>query len=291
MSKVKDNEVAVQRPRALTLSTAPSFLQKYTEEHGAVGLENAQAFIKPPRLKIIQKAAQAPYSDTFNTGDVVMVPQMALVAPIMVDEKGKSGDRGAPFHFVPLFFFPEWCLWNPIQTKGQLDAIRNRSFDKSSILAQKSRDPNSRAEPCPEAPQFMMKYQEHLNFVLMILGDNECAGTPVIQSFFRGEHRTGSTLLSVAKMRKAPMFGQIFEATSTYRPGSGKGDWYGLDITAPSMVSGLSSWVTDAGMFAAYEKMHEELKKAHADNAIVVDMDDLDDSTYNDSLANNPDKM
>jgi hypothetical protein len=244
-------------------------------------------------LKIIQKMARPPFADAFNTGDVAMVPEMLLIAPIQLTEKGKSMERGAPFHFVPLFFFPEWCCWNPIQTAGQLDAIRERSLNQDSVIARKARNRDLKPEICPEWPSENLRYQEHLNFVITIIGNNPARDCNVIVSFTRGEHRTGSTLLSILRLRKAPMFGQQFEAVSTFRPGTGKGDWYGLDITAPTVLSGIGSWVTDPATFAEYEAAHNVYKKAHAESTLVVDYGDSDLEAEANAvdIADNPDNM
>ena len=109
----------------------------------------------------------------------------------------------------------------------------------------------------------------------MLLNTGEIAGIPVVVSFSRGEHRTGSNLASLIAMRSAPIFGCVFEAHSQERVNA-KGVWYGLDITNPSVASGVSGVVTDEKQYAALKKLHLQMKAAHAENMIVVDHADDD---------------
>jgi hypothetical protein len=251
----------------------PAFMQ----DDRKMGVENLREFIIPPRMKVVQPLSGEPFSTLFNKGDVVLVPTMSRVAEVMLDANKKPTKSGGPFCFVPVFFFAEWCAWNPITLKGTLPAIRERSLDPKSDVARKSRNADTREERCPESkdPKDVVRYQEHLNFVVVLLGTGETSGIPLVMSFSRGEHRTGANLASLIAMRSAPIFGCIFEAHAQERSNQ-KGTWYGLDVTNPSIASGMSGVVTDEKQYAALKRLHLEMKDAHAKNLIIVDHDDND---------------
>jgi hypothetical protein len=202
---------------------------------------------------------------------------MSRVAEVILDENKKPTKAGAPFVFIPVFFFAEWCAWNPLSMKGTLPAIRERSLDPKSDIARKSRNPETREEHCPESkdPKDLVRYQEHLNFVCVLLNTGETAGIPIIISFARAEHSSGRNLASLIAMRSAPIFGCIFEAHSQLRVNA-KGAWYGLDITNPSVASGFGGHVTNEVQYNALKRLHTDMKEAHAKNLIIVDHDDSD---------------
>jgi hypothetical protein len=254
-----------------------SKLPAFMHEDRDMGVKELRQYIVPPRIKIVQPQSGEPFKPQFNEGDVVLVPQMVQVAPIML-ENGRPTKNGTPFHFIPVFFFPEWCCWNSILMKGSVPAIRERSFDPMSMIAQRSRSEQTRFAPQPEQPnnpKMQLRFLEHLNFVVVLLGENEVAGIPTVISFLSGEHKTGSTLSSLITMRRCPIFGCQFEAAARYRTNA-KGQWYGLDITNPSIQSGFSGSVTDENQYNALKKAHLDFKKAHADRVLVVDHDDED---------------
>jgi len=253
-----------------TQTQLPGFMTEDRE----MGVSELRQFIIPPRLKVVQPMSSEQYTEKFNKGDVVLAPQLVLVAPITMDSVTKRPTKsGQPFNFVPLFFFPEYLAWNPLESKGTLPAVRERSLDPQSEIARKARNPETREEPCPEVARAVIRYQEHLNFIMLLVNTGDTAGIPVVASFSRGEHRTGTNLASLIAMRRAPIFGCVFEATSKLRSNS-KGEWYGLDITNPSVSSGVNAIVTDEAQYAALKKLHLEMKEAHAKNLIIVDHDD-----------------
>ena len=248
-----------------------------------MGVSELKKFIIPPRLKVVQPLSGEQYTEKFNSGDVVLAPQLVLVAPIIMDSVTKRPTKsGQPFNFVPVFFFPEYLAWNPLESKGTLPAVRERSLDPQSDIARKARNPQTREEPCPEVAKAVIRYQEHLNFIMMLMGTGDTAGIPVVMSFSRGEHRSGTNLASLIAMRRAPIFGCVFEATSRLRTNS-KGAWYGLDITNPSVSSGINPVITDETRYTLLKNLHLEMKTAHANNLIVVDHDDNEIDAENDT--------
>lgn len=246
---------------------------EFFDQQEVLGTEGIGEYIKPPRVKVVQPQSRAPFSEQFNKGDVVLVPQMQIVAPVVLSDKGKPTNSGTPFHFIPLFFFPEWCTWNPIQMQGQLPVIRERTFDTKSELARKAKVKEMWFEKCPENPEFNIRHCEHLNFIVLLTGNNPFAGTTCVISYARGTYRSGSTLLSLVQMRNASIFGCQFEAKAQLLTNE-KGEWYTLDATNPSPASNVSPWVTDKEVYAKLKDMHTELKEAHAKSLIIIEHDD-----------------
>ena len=251
--------------------TAPSQAPSFMEPDSGMGVEDLGKYVVPPRLKIVQSNSNETFLSRFDKGDAIIVPQMFLIAAVNKNEQGKPADTGQPFHFVPLFFFPEWCCWNPIETRGTLPSVRYRTTDPNDPAVSKCRDPKLWKE---EIDGFACRWVEHLNFISVIIGDHELAGTPVIISFARAEHRAGSNFAALIKMRKAPMFGCQFEARVTFRPDNNKGQWYGLDISNPSQDSGITPFLTDEVAYDAFKKLHLEMKEAHGAAKIKVDYEE-----------------
>lgn len=246
---------------------------EWLQEQEVMGVEELKQYIRPSRLKVVQPLSGAAFKEQFNEGDVVLLPQMVCVAPQLMNERNKPTGKGAPFHVVPLFFFAEWCAWNPLQMKGTLPPIRDRSFDPNSAIARKAKVKELWFEPCPENPEYNVRYVEHLNYLMLVVGDNPAAGMEVVVGFSRGEYRSGSTFSGLLHMRNASPFGCIFEARVGFRTNP-KGDWYGIDMSNPSAESGMPAWVADAEMYDKLRLRHLELKEAHAQQLIIVERDD-----------------
>lgn len=234
---------------------------------GAEGTEELVQFIVPPRLKIVQPLSDAILRETFNPGDVIAQPQGLLVAEMPYDGT-KATNQGTPFHFVPLFFYVEWCVWDDIKNKGTGKPVLERTLDPSSQIAAFAKNPNLWEQPHPENEKWKLRYVEHLNFVISLV-NHPLAGQPMIVSFFRGEHKSGSNLALLARMRKAPLFGCQFEARCHFRSNS-QGDWFGLDITNPSAGT-VQPFVQSEQEFANNRQLHEQLKTAHESSLLRAD--------------------
>jgi len=254
------------------LMQRPDFLS--AEEK--LGVEGIGAYIRPPRFKTIQPQAKGEFAEKFNKGDIVLLPNMEVCFPVLTNEQGKPQERGTVFNFVPIFFFVEYCTWNPIQMNG-LDAIRERTFDKNSEVARKARDKTTWLEPCPENKEFNIRHCEHLNFFLVPTSPCIAQGQLVVMSFSRGTYRDGGQLLQLIKTRDASIFGMQFEANSRFRKNA-KGEWYGWDIRNPSQESGVDGWIRDRAIFDLYKNLHLEAQKAYDDRTIEIshDHDDID---------------
>lgn len=274
MAKVGKSEGsnALAVPSGSSLAAQQPDFMREAESHG---LDLLKKYIVPPRLKIVQKQAGEPFSTNFNTGDCVLVPQLTLISPVVMNDKGKPSPNGTPFHIVPIFFYPEWCLWNPIEMKGTQHAIRARSQDPRSDLALKAQRQDTWFEQFAENPPGKpSRYVEHLNFIVTLVGDHPLEGTPFVISFAKGEHRSGSNFAAIIQMRKAPMWGCQFAAKTTHRPNNPKGDWYGLDITNPDPESGVTPFLTSKELYDQFTALHNNFKESHAKGIIQTDYEE-----------------
>jgi hypothetical protein len=252
----------------------PDYLSTEVEK---VGVDQIKNFVKPPRLKVIQAQSDSTFTDQFQPGDVIIVPQMLLVSPLGKDaSNGKPNEVGQPFTVQPIFFFPEWCVWNPLETKGTLPMLGERSLDPNGQLAIYSRDPSKREFVCPTAPQYKCKIQEHLNFVFLIDGE------AVIASFHRGSYTAGQTLLTLIQMRDKSLFACKFQAQSTFQSNK-KGKWYGLTFTNPTKPA--PAWASKEEYELGAE-LHRKFSEAHAANTLIVDHEAESESVAESSSAN-----
>lgn len=273
--------LAVEPPKSIASLAPPNpNLPSFMQGKELAGTEMLSQFIVPPRLKVIQKMTGKPLSDLFRVGDVVAMPMAKLVAGIKLNEKGKELEDGNPFHFVALCFYPEWVLWNPIETKGTLPAIRGRSNLPNSEIAIRSRSPQTWSMPCPEmqrdsqGKELYCRYVEHLNFLIAILPPHEMAGVPVLMSFARGAHKDGTNLAALVQMRNAPIYGCQFEAKVNTRRNDKGQEWGVLQVSNPSEDSGVTPFVNDETLYRQYEAIHLDLKEKYKKGLIQADYED-----------------
>jgi len=262
------------------LATVPDFM----DADAGAGTENLQEFITPPRIKIIQKQSSDELQDQFGKSAVILSPQGFLIAPPAAD-----GKRGDPFYIVPLLFFPEWAALNPYALKGQLPYFRERSRNPMHPIAIKSRRAETRDEPCPENPKFFVKNAEFLNFIVVLMGDHEFSGLPCAISFAKGDHKAGEAFAALlqarcgkkkmgadGKMRGTAIYGCQFRAQVQWRPGSGSGDYYGIDISNPTAednAKGIGPLSTrDPVIYAKLKGMSESFTAKMLD--IMIDHED-----------------
>lgn len=241
----------------------PAFLQ---DESGDKALSLLAQYAQPPRMKLRQPTARPPLSDVAPEGSVVLMPSMQIIA-----------SRDEEFHIVPIFFYPEWCVLNPL-SMSDLPTIRERSLDPKSDIAVRSRSAETRKGPMPgfesdftsqdPKKRKALTYQENLNFIFE-LQDGELAGTQFVATFAKAEHKTGRTLASNIQMRKKSSgvhpCGLVFAAQSKQRENN-DGRWFGLNIYLPT--SGVSPYVTSESHFRGLKKCHDELFEAYQSKAI-----------------------
>lgn len=243
-------------------------LPEHLKSAGQLGTETMGEHITPPRLKVLQPLRDEQYK-MFKEGEVILAPQNIKIAT--VDE---------PFWFVPLLFYPEWIAVNPIQLKGQKPFIRERTLDPLSQLAMKCRDPERREEPCPEQTGTVIRNKEFLTFVVVLLNQGGLTGMPVTMAFSSGEHRQGSSLATLIKMRSAPICGCIFEAkVPNAMRRNAKGAWYGLDISNPQSLGCPPAFVMNKAEFEVLQKLHMTLKEQLEAKLLQADYGEGDEDT------------
>jgi len=233
----------------------PAFMQGQD-----TGTETLGQYVVPPRIKVVQKQSGEQFEE-YPAGTVLLMPQKVILA-----------GPGEPFHFVPLFFFPEWCVWNPLQISS-LPMIRERTLDPTHEMVERCRDPERWEMPCPEDAKYMLRYVEHLNFVIMPVGNPEVEDTMVNLSFSKSNHKSGTTLAGLIKMRRAPICGCQFEARTVQRSNA-SGSWWGIEVGQPSTESEVTPFVEDQQRFELYQELHGELKEHHAQTVLRVDYTD-----------------
>lgn len=250
--------------------TMPAYLREQPAD-GDRGLALINQYVTPPMLKIVQKQSSDELQAEFGIGAVVVMPNRILLAPF--DAKA---DRGAPFHVVPIFFYPEWLVTNPIEKRGELFFIRERSLDPRSDIALRARNRDTWYAPCPEDPKYSIRYVETLNFIVVPIGDSPLAGTPMTMSFARGEHGSGRSFAGQIQMRKAPhICCGVYEvrAAGGDKRKNQKGQWKGFDVSNPT-VEGVSAWLEDQAKYEAYRKVYAEMKQAYDDKTLRTAVDD-----------------
>lgn len=245
--KVKKEEERALSVPSNSLAPAPAYMQV----HGMQGLENVNDFCRPPYIKIVQKQSSDELLDTYGRGSAVLLPD----GVVLID-----GEELLSFEFTPVFFFPQWCTWNPIERRGKEPSIRESSFDRKSALAAKSRDKNLWSEEHPDDPKLKIRHVEHLNFIVYLYGHDMFA----MMSFARGEHKRGTQLLSMARARKAPIFAGRYVA-ETQDNSNDQGEWIGFKLSNAD-----PTWV-DEELFEKFRAANEEYHTLHENQLIQVD--------------------
>lgn len=258
------NELAKQH-QVSGVPAAPDYA-KVSDDHS---IDELKQYVRPPRVKIIQSMSSDDLKEKFGVADTILVPDNVLIMAAARDGKGNAQPGATePFLFTPIFYFTEFCLWNPLELKNDLPPIRERSFDANSQVAARARDWNNKTMPCPENPSYECEFCEHMNFVIHIQGYPE----PCVMTFSRGEFKAGVNFATLAKLRKqgagVPLYANIFAANLTYRQGK-KGNWYGLDISNPTG----DAYVGEEA-FHRYKAMHEEYAEYYQQSQIQVDYAD-----------------
>lgn len=257
----KDNSKAITKvnPNLPTTVAVPDFMA----DEEITGLDALKQFVVPPFIKIIQKQASDELLQSFGAGDVILSPANAMIVEMPRDSKGRwLEDSRCSFKIVPVLCYPEWLTWNPIELKGTEQSIRYRTTDPNDPIVSKARAPALRSEPHPTRSELTIRHVEHINF-LVILYDHPLGMEPAILSFSRAEWKSGSKFAALVKMRKAPIYGGIYEAVVTHRKND-KGDWFGFNMCNPEDGN---PWVKKEE-YEAFKTIHEEFAKLHAESKL-----------------------
>lgn len=267
-------------------ASLPAHLQEDTSKD--TGLALVQGYIRPPRLKIVQPQSAPEYRDNWFEGTVLTVPSRQVVAAVG-HANGRPLLNSDVFYFVPIFMWPEFVTFNPIELKGQVPTIRDRSTDPRGRLATMCRNAATRSTPYIEngSPKvldgktLLIRNVECLNVAVMLLYSVDATlwGEPRIMSFRTGEFGVGCKFIEQMKLRGKKMYGCIFQAMTGRRENE-KGNWFGYDISNPSLAeTNVSPWVQAAEEFQHYQSLHESLAESHKLNAIDISYDDDDGAT------------
>lgn len=244
--------------------TVPDYMKDETTQ-GVVALKQ---YVTPRRLKIVQKQSSEDLLKNFFVGDVIITPDNDIVCSMGRDDDGRPTESPG-FLLTPVYFFVEYCTWNPIELKGRSMAIRGRSIDPNGEIARKAKDPETRYEPHPTEANLKIRHVEHLNFLCLLEGSDDQA---VILTFDRGDHRAGRVFCDLVVMRKASIFSGIYKANVNHRENE-LGDWWGIDMCNPS-VEESKPWV-DEEKFAKLKEIHEHFANLNKSETLRADYEEV----------------
>lgn len=262
-----------------------SSLPTYMQQDGCGSLDALKEFVIPPRIKVVQKQASSQLLLTFSPGDVILSPTLAIVAEMPRNEKGRPMEGAtAEFKVVPVFFYPEWVTWNPLEMQGQVPAIEYRTTDPTDPIVAKSRNSSLRCEPYPsdKTGKMFRRHVEHLNFIVMLY-EHSLSDTAVVLTFSRGEHISGTKFASLLRLRNAPIFGGVYKAVVNKRTRNGN-DWYGIDMMNPDD----DPWVKQ-DEYDRLKALNAEFIKLHKEARLRAQLDDKD-GVPDDDVATTPTK-
>lgn len=234
----------------------PAHLIEYAKRGSPTGMEGADTFLTPPRLKIMQAGREGEFKN-FPEGAVIVTPTNEVVC----------GPKGF-FAFTVLYRYEQFCVHNPFDRPDDMTLIREATFDFDSEVASKCL--NFVSEPFPENPTLQIRYVTHYNSLIIVHGIPALARTPVLLSQFIGSAKSGRRLLDLLKVRTSdgtPIYVHNVMAKQTELPG--KKTYQGLEISNPTADVDCGRWVMDLAEVAAYEALHEKCK-AERDRFIVT---------------------
>lgn len=238
-----------------------SDLPEWMQEDAADSSHNEalQKHVIPPRLVLRNPTSGEPL-DQHDEGTPVIMPDNVAVGKFNKAENKLE----IPLIVVPIFMYTEYTLRNPYKYREELGAVRERSFDHNSELAQKARNPQTREIVCPEKPDEKCRYMTELNFLFWVLGEG-VPGMPLIHTFKSTEQNTGAQLSSMIMSRRGPMFGQQFFLQVSKRSNQ-HGKWYGFDPMQPT--ADVGTFVADPQMYNVFKEQNAMLKEALASNTL-----------------------
>lgn len=252
MAKRRDTDITEVRGNA-------AMVPKYMQKKEIVGVSEVSAYITPPRIKVVQRQADAELLETFSDGDVILTPSNTLILEMPRGPKGKikrSGDEG--FFITVLFFFPEFLTWNPISLKGKAPAIRGRSMDPGGEIARKARNADTRTE---DIDGVEVRHVEHLNFVVLV-HDHPDLKDPVLLTFDRGNWVGGKNFCNLIAARHAAIFAGNYKVILEQRSND-MGTWWVMTVVNPPAEE-KEPWVSqeDYDNLAALHHQYSEFHKS-----------------------------
>lgn len=277
----------IQKVQGASLA-APSFMQQ--DQNLGVGV--LRQYVKPPRLKVVADMSASLREMGFKPGDLVCSPQNIAVAemPMKVGPTGKGqvpdAENFPRVRFVPIFFYPEYCQWNPIKLKGTVPAIVSRSTDPNSQLAKLCKNSNTWKQPYPLDPnnsELVVRNVEHLNFLVSLQNCPDIRPTElVLLSFQRGTHYAGTNFAGLQQQRRAPLFGCIFDLRVIYPPPRNGFQFFQPEISNPTEGA---AFVEDKASYEAYRDLNKSYTELHKNSLIVADYDDPEEAAEGGGVA------
>lgn len=240
-------------PLATILKQRDESMPEYIED--ADELTNALgAIIRPPTLRICQQLSKKLKEAGIPEGDIVLLTQASAES---------IGNMSTPLLVVPVFWFTEYLAMNP-RKATTLARVRERTYDATSVLAQKCK--NRIEEACPELPTEKIQYNETLTFIVYIVH----LGLAAAVSFMRGEYVYGSNFANLIKRRGVKVFAGCYELCSGKHQNRAGDEWYGFDARNP--INGNPKWVSQ-DLYEYLKNESRTLQEAFEKNSIEVDMD------------------
>lgn len=229
----------------------PSFLQSSGGQ--TKGTEQLGRYIRPSFTKIVQSNSKD-LKKTYPEGTLLSHPEKMVIA-----------DPGQAVIFVPIFFFPEFCLHNAYPKQP---FIRERSLDPESSLAKRCRQ-RSKESRTVSIEGDSCEYCEHLNFVVVFPEVEEFAKKPVVISLFKGEWTSGNVLASLIDSRVGMqnICGNRFQFRIVPHQGGGN-EWLGWCFENPATGG---KYITNESQYHSYVELQKKVEEAFSANALEVD--------------------
>lgn len=256
----------------------PSYLANFTGEQDDSKKGMGEYRILS-RVKVVQATSDPDLLKIHSAGTVIFSSTGALVSPV-----NKETQKSAKFLFVPLVFFAEFCAFNDRKDQDS-DMIEERSFDPTSEIANKSRDPDKRFErygpgdPKAKADdparqhKYVRRFVESMNYAGIIYGEHPLAGESCVVSFARGEYGQGTRYVNATRMNKLPLWAQVWEFNSAFRAPDEDRKWYGLDFSPCTLPDGNPMPIKESEV-PVFKELYEKLKELHKRRVLMVDRKD-----------------
>lgn len=230
----------------------------YLANTPAYDLSAFREYSRPSRIIVVQAMSGPPIKPPFKEGDIIITPQMI-----------KIGDIETPFSFTPIYFFADFLCMNPVEVRGQVPFIRERSLDPNSTVAKKARA--FIKEPYPENKAYQIKYVQNLNFCVIVHSE-DIPETPIAMSFNRGTFKVGQSMNGLILDRKgAPPYVLRLRGITRMTPGKPPNVFPALDIK-----NDTDPWVTEE-QAKRFEGYHDTVKGIVVSGQMYIDLngDDL----------------
>lgn len=270
---------------ALAKMDIPEFMLGLPKEE--LGTELMKQYVSPPRMKIVQGQSQQELKRLFPESSVVITPEMIGVTGAI---DFRNGQEESDFiRVVPVFFYTEYCLFNPMGVKPY---CRERSIDAQSKLAIRCKGQiDKRSMPCPEDLSKLCKYQEVFNFILYVWNP-DVYKDPVLLSLKSSDFVCGKEWCRLACIpRGVPCYGQVFELNCSPRK-KDDNNWYGWNVRHAITEQGMIEFVRNEEWFNHLREVHAQFVDNYRADELRANYDDElpadDANTVQTSASNVP---